>query len=171
MSTYEAGNHNCKVVGQGFSKTPKTGTEYFGIEVMPEGGSFPRTVKLWCNSESNVERAIARLKDLGWDGSDWNELNPMVGSFTLVGVDLVLVCRHRTDDDGKVWEDFDFPFPPGNSSTGGSGLADDEKLTAKLNRLTGRGKKKKPEVDPALQAVRDVTAAVSVDTRAEDVPF
>ena len=149
MATYEAGTYTCKVVGQGFGKTPNTGTEYFGIEVMPEGGTFPRTVKLWCNSEANVERAIARLKELGWSGGDWNDLNPASGTFSLIGTDITLVCRHRTGDDGRTWEDFDFPFPPGNnSSTASSGLADDEKLTAKLNRLTGRGKKKKPQPTP-----------------------
>jgi len=156
MSTYEEGTHNCRVIGQGFSKTPNTGTEYFGIEVQPDGGAFPRTVKLWCNSEANVERAIARLKDLGWDGGDWNDLNPASGTFSLVGTDLTLICRHRSDDQGRVWEDFDFPFPVGSStSTTSSGLVDDDKLAAKLNRLTGRGKKKKkkPEPEPTPEPV------------------
>jgi hypothetical protein len=168
MPEYAEGPHRCEVVGQGYGVIEKTGTQFFGLDVLPEGGTFQRTIRLWVNSEANIERAKARLIELGWDGESWCDVNPGNSEgHSFIGLTLDLVNRHR---DG--YDDFDFPGPPGG---GGSSLADDDELAEKLDRLEGRGKKKakkspppkaKPEPEPEPEPV-----ASPANPGDDEVPF
>ena len=149
MSSYEEGRYECTVMGQGFGTAGEKQTPYFGIEILPhkyigaEGefvvdAKFTRTVKLWMNSDSNVERSSEYLKDLGWDGK-FKDLEPG-GSCDLTGMTVELVNKHHHTDSGKVWDSFEFPFRGEALAT----IANDNSIAAKLDRLykTSGGSKK-----------------------------
>jgi len=163
MPEYAEGPMRATVVSQGFGAIEKTGTQYFALEVLPEGGAFPRTIKLWVNSEANLQRAKARLTSLGWDGETWVAVNPdNPDGHSFVGLTLDLVNKHR---DG--FDDLDFPGPPGG---GASGLKADVDLAKKLDRLGGKKAKRKktvesePEPDPVSSPPAD-------EGHDDEVPF
>jgi len=147
MPEYDEGPVRATVVSQGFGTIEKTGTQYFALEVLPEGGAYPRTVKLWVNSEANLERAKARLMSLGWDGETWVAVNPdNPDGHSFVGLTLDLVNKHR---DG--FDDLDFPGPPGG---GASGLKADVDLAKKLDRLGGKKANGRRRLSPSLSPTR-----------------
>lgn len=159
MPEYDEGPLRAEVVSQGFGSIKKTGTQYFALEVMPEGGAYPRTIKLWVNSEPNMRRTEERLTSLGWDGVTWDDLNPDTpDGHSFVGLTLDLVNKHR---DG--FDDLDFPGPPGG---GASGLVPNHELAKKLDRISGR-KAKKKKTQPAAEPVSSQPADVGDD----EVPF
>ena len=140
MAAYEEGIHNCVIVGQGFGFTKK-GTEYFGLTIRPDGGEWDREVSLWVNSDANIERTKARLLSLGWDGEDWTLLNPGApDGHSFKGLNITL----RNQVEGG-FDNFDFPGPPTSVTTR---LGDEEELAKKLNRITGKKKKKAKKADP-----------------------
>ena len=114
------------------------------------------------NSESNLQRAKARLTSLGWDGETWVAVNPdHPDGHSFVGLTLDLVNKHR---DG--FDDLDFPGPPGG---GASGLKADVDLAKKLDRLGGKkAKKKTVESDPKPEPVSSPPADEGDD---DEVPF
>jgi len=148
MAGYDEGRYDCTVMGQGYGCAGKNQTQFFGIEVLPfkyySGGGavevdakFTRTVKLWMNSEDNVERSAARLKMLGWDGK-FKDLEPG-GDCDLTGMTVTLVNQRQESPDGKVWDGFDFPFDgPVETS-----IANDNSIAAKLDRMYKPNSKKK----------------------------
>jgi len=141
MAGYDEGRYDCTVMGQGFGVAGKNQTQYFGIEVLPHkrymssgeefvvDAKFTRTVKLWMNSEGNVERSAARLKTLGWDGK-FKDLEPG-GSCDLTGLTVTLENSHRERPDGKMWDDFDFPYDGPVETT----ISNDNSIAAKLDRM------------------------------------
>lgn len=163
MAGYDEGTYDCTVMGQGFGVAGKNQTQYFGIEVlphmrvMPDGKDFPvdakftRTVKLWVNSEGNVERSSERLRAMGWDGT-FKDLEPG-GSFDLTGKSVTLENKHQEGADGKIWDGFDFPYDGGPVETT---IANDNSIAAKLDRLY------KPN---------PTTKKVKAETTDEEVPF
>ena len=142
MSSYNEGTYDCTIMGQGFGTAGEKQTPYFGIEVLPhkyygaDGGEFTvdakftRTVKLWMNSEANVERSIARLKSLGWEGK-FKDLEPG-GSCDLTGATVTLLNKHQESQDGKVWDSFDFPYDGGPVEPT---ISNDNSIAAKLDRM------------------------------------
>ena len=162
MSSYNEGTYDCTIMGQGFGTAGEKQTPYFGIEVLPhkyygaDGGEFTvdakftRTVKLWMNSDSNVERSSEYLTDLGWDGK-YKDLEPG-GECDLTGKTITLVNKHHETEDGKVWDTFEFPFRGEALST----IANANSIAAKLDRMYKPSKAKK------------ATAATTTD---EETPF
>jgi hypothetical protein len=154
MSGYAEGKYDCIVVAQGFGTAGVNETMYFGIEIMPtavhtpEGpldidNTFTRTIKLWMNSDDNVARSRERLESLGWEGGKFKDLEPG-GGFDLTNTMLTLVNKHTTSPDGKVWDDFDFPY---DGNGGGPTMSNDNSIAAKLDRMyKPAGKKSKAPV-------------------------
>tara|TARA_Y100000296_G_scaffold84035_1_gene116336 strand:+ start:2025 stop:2474 length:450 start_codon:yes stop_codon:yes gene_type:complete len=149
-------------MGQGFGTAGEKDTPYFGVEVMPHryisgatpydvDAKFTRTVKLWMNSESNVERSSEYLKEMGWDGK-FKDLEPG-GSCDLTGKTVTLVNKHQEGHDGKVWDSFEFPFRGEVLAT----IANDNSIAAKLDRLY-----------KVNAAKKKATAATTTD---EETPF
>lgn len=112
----------CEVIGQGFDELPSENkTPYFFVDVVPRGmvdlqnpdgalitcPDFQRQALLWINKK-NVERTIARLRSLGWNGTSFLELQPS-GGFSFVGQEVELVCEHD-EKDGRVYDRFSFPI-------------------------------------------------------------
>ena len=146
MSSYNEGTYDCTVMGQGYGYAGENQTPYFGIEILPhtcfEGGSefavdspFTRTVKLWMNSEANVDRSKEQLTGMGWEGS-FKDLEPG-GDCDLTGKTVRLVDKHTTSPDGKVWDGFEFPFKGTPETT----ISNDNSIAAKLDRLYKTTKK------------------------------
>ena len=161
MSSYDEGRYECTIMGQGFGTAGEKQTPYFGIEILPHkyigtdgeyavDAKFTRTVKLWMNSDSNVERSSEYLKDLGWEGK-FKDLEPG-GPCDLTGQPVILVNKHSEAPDGRVWDSFEFPFRGEALST----IANDNSIAAKLDRMYKPSKAKK--------------AAVATTTD-EEVPF
>ena len=142
MAGYDEGKYDCTIMGQGFGVAGSNQTQYFGIEVLPhtqytrEGeqfavdSRFTRTVKLWMNSEANVERSTERLTSLGWEGK-FKDLEPG-GSCDLTGTTVTLLNKHQESPDGKVWDNFDFPYDGGPVEPS---IANDNSIAAKLDRM------------------------------------
>ena len=167
---YEQGTYLCEITSQGFARLKNENqTEYFGLSVKPItrilltgeeediNAEFTRTVKLWVNSESNMGRSRDRLMERGWDGGKWADLEPN-GDCDLAGVEITLVCKHRTVN-GEVWDDFEFP-----AVGGGRAIPNDTEIAKRLDRLSGtsRRKKKSKPVE---------TEEVATETADEEVPF
>jgi len=164
MSSYNEGRYDCTVMGQGFGTAGENQTPYFGIEILPhkyfdaDGGEFTvdakftRTVKMWMNSDSNVERSSEYLTEMGWEGS-FKALEPG-GECDFTGKTITLINKHHHTDDGKVWDSFEFPFRGEALST----IANDNSIAAKLDRMYKPSKAK-------------ATKKAATTTTDEETPF
>lgn len=163
---YEPGDYLCKIVGQGLGESKEKKTPFVFLTVRPvaqygmtEDGEqeyqvdaqYDRTVNLWL-SPKTVERAAQRLVELGWQGTDWNDLAPG-GACNLEGTEVRLTCLHENYND-QAREKWDFPF--------GGAVQHDPSVGKKLNALFGKSLKK-----PAKQPIK----AAATNGGDDDLPF
>jgi hypothetical protein len=171
MSTYYSpGDYLCKIVGQGFAESKDKKTPFLFLVVRPvaqfglnpEGeeqqypvdANYERTVSLWL-TDKTVERTAERLVELGWQGSDWNDLAPG-GACDLTGTELRLTCTHELYED-KTREKWDFPYSGGVAQH-------DPKVGKKLNAMFAKALRK-----PSGPARSPATAARGPS--GDDIPF
>lgn len=154
MTYYEPGIYDCQIMGQGFDESSQKKTPFFWINVSVNADgfeSYDREVRMYL-TDGTIERALARLKQLGWDGSSFKSLEPG-GNCQLAGTIVTLECKH---EDG--YERWDFPAPAG----GGSSEHQDG-VARKLDALFGKalGKTKPTEtVDEMIANAGDEKDAV-----------
>lgn len=157
MALYEQdAEYVCTVTQQGFT-TSKGGTYGFFLRVKPIGQVIPddpentyecakdeRQVTIWITEKTEV-RVIGDLRRLGWNGTDFTELDPEVGSHSFVGRNIHCVCKHETSKDGqKTYDKFELPFF-------GRVIENDKSVAAKLNKAFGKTLKE-PVSAPKAQA-------------------
>lgn len=156
---YEPGDYLCKIVGQGLGESKEKKTPFVFLTVQPvaqyamgeEGEQeypvatqYDRTVQLWL-TEKTVERSAERLCELGWAGSDWNDLAPG-GVCDLTGNEVRLSCSHESWND-QSREKWDFPF--------GGSAHHDPSVGKKLNALFSKALKKPAKSQPARRTAPD----------------
>ena len=176
MATYKnGGKYLCEVVQQGFDTSPAKGTPFFFLKVKPllevdktdstvsyECPNYERTLKMWI-TEKNIDVQIGILRDLGFTGSSFRELDPENQShFSFVGKEIFLLCKHEPYED-KIFDKFELPY-----TGGGKALPSDSKVASKLDNLFGRRlKSAAPTTRPAV--AEPVVAAA--DEGDDSIPF
>lgn len=167
MAFYQQGLYECLICGQGFDESKEKKTPYFWLKFQPfrcdgvdVSGMYDREVLLYL-TDATIERAVEHLRRLGWEGSDWAELEPQ-GSCSFEGRTVTLRCMHEQAGD-KVYEKWEFPLGSVTNSQHKSGIS------RKLNALFGKNVKngqKKQSNKKAAEA-----AAVADSTEEDDIPF
>lgn len=174
MATFEKGLYQVTVTGQGFGELENAKkTQYFFLEFTVVGKIDPNSdtnllpapqgggnVKLWL-SKKGIKMTVGRLRDLGWLGDKFTELEPG-GSHSFIGQNLDLNCDPTQNGD-RVYDQWDFPMFGNKESQGG--------IASKLDNLYGRAlrdsaKAVKPASEPA--PVQENTPTGPPE---EDIPF
>ena len=169
MAYYSEGNYDCRIVGQFFGESEKKGTPFFGLRFYPQegvhedqtmDGEHEREVRLYL-TDATVERHIAWLQTLGWDGRSFTELEP--GGLEFSGfVRLRCVHEHRND---KVYEKWEVPLSSGERTEHVEGIA--KRMDALFGKCLAKGKSKHETAEPrSLPPLED-----DPDVNAQEVPF
>lgn len=185
MAHYDAATYEVEIVGQGFSESAEKKTPYCFLEFRPTGmvnqldtegplivcdAKYTRQVKLWVNSEKNVDRMIERLAELfDWDGRSFSDIDPSAAGENLIsftGRRIYVECSHQQFD-GKTYENWDLPFGGNQESTESqAGLA--HKLDALYGRQLKKTSKPVEEAKPAEEAAPPSQQTVPT---ADEIPF
>lgn len=99
---YEPGRYAVRVINQGFGVEAK-GTEFFYLGFRPMKRVYDdydedchnlgdRELKLHL-TEKTIDFQVANLRNLGWGGTDFEEL--FSGSHSFVGQDIEVSCEHQ----------------------------------------------------------------------------
>ncbi len=170
---YEQGQYHCEVTSQGFSES-QSGTPFFFLKVEPDsyieaGGEVrpvhdvaERTVYMYLTDKTN-DRVIGQLRELGFDGSSFRELEPG-GGYSFVGDTIILRCEHDVYEN-KRREKWDIPFSGGAEQTEG--------VARRLDRLFGADLKR-TATNPVKQPTSPPSEPTNIGTgeaAADDVPF
>lgn len=185
MATYEnEKEYVCAVTQQGFTESSQKKTLGFFLKIRPVGQVIPddpentyecpsqeRQITLWITEKTQV-RVVEDLRRLGWQGSDFTELDPDAGSFSFVGRNIRAVCKHE-ENNGKTYDKFELPFF-------GKVMENDKSVAARLNKAFGK-MLKEPISAPKQQAAKPaakspqkpVPASVNAELQEgdDDVPF
>lgn len=139
-SYYDVGLYRCIVKTHGFDVSEKKRTPCLWFRFTPmtsDGeGDYDRETRLWL-TDKTIDRTILRLRDMGWSGAAFQELEP--GGHTFRGVEVELFCAHNPEG----YEDWQFPAPTGQVSQPKLGVA--RKLDALYGRALQRGAAAKPK--------------------------
>lgn len=148
MPHYQPGRYRCVIEGQGFGESKVKKTLYFYLRFRPVmlihspddeeplQSEYQRDVVLYL-TDNTVDTAIGHLRDLGWEGTNWVELDPENPNFfDFEGTDVVLSCDHEQNGD-KVYERWQFPF-----SGGGFEHQKEADTIRRINAMFGKALKK-----------------------------
>ena len=146
MAHYQQGLYECRVIAQGFDVSKEKKTPCFWLRFVPESydareltESYEREIRLWL-TDGTIDRVVEQLRNLGWQGSDFAELEPD-GGHSFEDLVIKVRCTHQQEDD-KVYENWELPssFQSCEHKSG---------MTRKLNALFGaklkNGAKPKPK--------------------------
>lgn len=109
MPQYDEGVYRCKILEQGFSRA-KTGTHQFWLRILilsrvtPEGSEEAvsarreRTIYMTITAKT-VVRVMKNLKSLGFEGMQFEHLDPSVGEHHSF--------REKIADFACIWDDYD----------------------------------------------------------------
>lgn len=188
---YAPGEYIGEVVDQGINQA-KTGTYQFFVRFavvakvdpsLPEGANaigvdnnYERTL-FRAISEKTSERLAHDLRQLGFNGDQWSDLDPRAAdAWNLIGSDVRVICRHEVYN-GENRERWDFAL--------GGNAQEIQKIEGKqareLDTLFGKALKAAPKVKsaeapkPAPAAAATTTAEPTTTTTAapadDDLPF
>jgi len=183
MSVYrDQVNYVCEIINQGFVESSK-GTPGFAIMVVPRAEICPNTnqhldcpqyerqVTMWI-TDKTAERHASQLRLLGFEGSSFSQLDPArPGHHSLIGQEVVMVCKHEANqnDPTKVYDKFEFPFI-------GTPMESDSKVATKLDALFGKTLKATAAAPKKEQAPAPVESYSNAEFAQasygdDDVPF
>ena len=167
MAYYGQGTYDCQITGQGMAESKEKKTPYFFLRFLPislNGEKIhedqEREVALWL-TEKTIDRSIEVLRQLGWNGDSFKELEPG-GGVILKGLHCKIRCEHEQVD-ANVWERWQFPF---------AGQATEHKagLSKKLDALFGKSLKK--TAGTAKPVAKPEPAEVATEVAGDDeIPF
>jgi len=163
MPYFNEGEYIVKVIDQGFDESKEKRTPYFWLSFQPEDScEYIRTVELYL-TKSTIDRKLEQLRNLGWSGSSFSELEPE-GGFSFRGTEMTVVCRH----DGK-YERWELPGGGGESRPLESKAGIARKMDALFgSALSPANRKAAKEADrPATAAIEEGREIASAD----DIPF
>jgi len=166
---YEQGNYDCIVQAQGFGVSKVKRTPYFWLQVQPckhngeelLNSQYSREVQLYL-TDKTVDRVIAQLRGIGWDGESWKDLE-VDGDHSFKNVNVQLICEHEQGENGTVYDRFRFPSPDMATPEQTKGVA--KKLDALFGKaLKGKGK-------PAAKPKPVVPEVAADEPEDDDIPF
>jgi hypothetical protein len=177
MAFYEAGTYVFKVTNQGFSESKDKKTPFFFLEgepiavvandeQQPVDQSYQRTISLYITQKTH-ERVIEELRNLGWEGRKFGELdlsNPKAHSF--LGQEIVVQCRLEPYD-GGVSEKWELPYNAQGREPQKSDVKVASKLDAMFGKTLAKGAVAKQQASTAAR--REEVAAGN--RNGDDVPF
>jgi hypothetical protein len=181
-TNYELGRYIVRITGQGFSESKEKGTPCFFLKHVPLGkidesdpegaliqcADVPGEVVMWM-TDKTIDGVISQLKELGWDGRSFNDLDPATQGFhDLTGVETTLVYKVNkgAKDDFDSWE---FPRPSfGNEQKPGVSNKVDSIFAGKLNRTTQRPVPRRLSTKPQDAAIKQPHGEMPPD---DEVPF
>lgn len=157
MAYYEPGRYRCTIVNQGFGNSKQKGTPYFYLTVKPMERvissesiepcveSYERDIILYL-TDKTISNVIPKLRALGWEGSDWSELDPMTGDYHSFAHQGVTASCEIEQVDDKMYEKWNL--------SGGKGMdhTREDNVVRTLNAMFGKalkgGNSSKPKVKP-----------------------
>ena len=156
MTYYAPGTYDCQIVDQGFDVSKEKKTPFLWLSFQPaalvnlDGSTvdctehYDREVRMYL-TEKTVERHIQRLRDIGFTGSSFKDLEPG-GTCNLAEKVASIECKH---EDG--YERWDFPAPSGG------GLSSEHKdgVARKLDALFGKALKGSASQAPVTEPEPD----------------
>ena len=155
MPYHEEGIHNCKIIGQGFTKSATKGTPGFYLKIQPDGSEYEREVTWWI-TEGTHEFAIRDLRKLGFQGDSFGSLDPDApGYHDFAGQSIHVECRHEPGNNGKTYERWELPF----AGTPRETASLEKKEIRKLDNLFGKALKQSVIAAPAEAPAEETPAA------------
>ncbi len=166
------GRYEVEVIAQGFGESKNKGTPFFFLEVTPRyllknefrtavDGKYNRMITLYL-TDKTADRVRKDLAELGWEGSSFRELDPLVeGHKSFVDTLIIADCQHEGQ-----FEKWELPYEPMSSAPKESV----PNLSRKLDTLFGKttaAKKPAPKAEPARQPAATGAAAKGDD----EIPF
>lgn len=152
MAHYKKGLHECKIRSHYFGESPVKKTPFLAFLFTPLVGEYEREVQCYLTPKT-VDRTIAILRDMGWHGSRFSELEHVSFNGKLVELN----CFHKTWD-GREIDDWEFPMPKSEIEA-----VNDSGVAKKLDALFGSELKK--------TATKAETVPAEVDEGGDDIPF
>jgi len=152
MAHYEQGRHECKIRSHYFGESKVKKTPFLAFLFTPLVGEYEREVQCYLTPKT-VDRTIAILRDMGWHGSRFSELEHV--SFNGKLVELNCKHEHVNGNDYDKWE---FPMPKAEIEA-----VNDSGGAKKLDALFGSELKK--------TATKAETVPAEVDEGGDDIPF
>jgi len=155
MAHYEKGQYDCQIHSHYFGESKLKKTPFLAFRFTPAGGEYEREVLLYL-TPNTVDRAIAILREMGWHGSRFSELDHVRFNGKLV----VLDCTHEHSN-GNDYDKWDFPRPKSEN-----GSVNDPAVAKKLDALFGSELKK-----TATAKAAETVPADAGDVEGDDIPF
>lgn len=89
---YQPGDYQCEIVGQFIGESKEKKTPFVGLQFMPDGGQYERTLCLYL-TEKTKARTFDTLRQLGWQTDKISDLCPTTGPrVSLAGATIELRC-------------------------------------------------------------------------------
>lgn len=173
---YEPGRYYVQVVNQGFGQSKEKKTTYFYLTIKPVERivspddreicvqQFERTIFNYI-TEKTVDRLVEQLRELGWDGTNWGELDPSSpDAHSFVGQEILAQCDQEIYE-GNYKEKWQLP------GRGGLDHEAEPDTTRKLNAMFGKALKGSRPSKPAPPTKRETVPPEDRQGDEREIPF